>query len=315
MMNVVISKREIQADGIVVLDLVAEDRSPLPAFEAGAHVDVEVAPGVVRQYSLCGDPADTQRYRLGILRDPASRGGSVAVHDGFVEGRVVQVGPPRNLFPLDPSARKTILVGGGIGITPMLAMAHSLHAAGKDFVLHYCSRERSKAAFLQELQEAPFADRVEIHFDNEDEAQKFSFDRDLPQPEAGVHVYVCGPGGFMSWIHDGALQRGYPADQLHQEFFSAEIDTSGGTFEVVLSGSGKKVVVEEGQSIVQALVTVGVKITVSCEQGVCGTCLCTVLDGEPDHRDVYLTDEEKADNDQILLCCSRAKSPTLVLDL
>lgn len=315
MLDVIIAKRDIQADGIAVFDLISKDRSPLPSFDGGAHIDVEISPGLVRQYSLCGDPADRSRYRLGILRDPKSRGGSSRLHEVFLEGRMVRIGPPRNLFPLESAASQTILVGGGIGITPLIAMAYSLDRLRKDFVLHYCAREPAKAAFLQELRDAPFADRVRMHFDSDGEAARFSFDQDLPEPQVGIHLYVCGPDGFMTWMREGALERGYPAAQLHQEFFSSQVDASGSRFDVVLASSGTVVEVAEGQSIVQALAAVGVKVTVSCEQGVCGTCLCNVLEGEPDHRDVYLTDEEKADNDQILLCCSRARSPTLVLDL
>lgn len=315
LLNTIIAKREVQAAGVVVLDLVAADGRRLPPFEAGAHIDVTIAPGVVRQYSLCGDPADTQRYRLGILRDPASRGGSIIVHDTFIEGKTVEIGPPRNHFPLLLSAEHSILVGGGIGITPMLAMAQTLYRQRRKFTLHYCAREPSKAAFLADLGTAPFADAVRLHFDDGEEPQKFDVRRDLPAPESGVHIYICGPTGFMNYVHAACLARGFSEAQMHQEFFANDVDIRGGAFEVVMASSGKVVEVGDSQSIVEALASAGVKITVSCEQGVCGTCLCGVLEGIPDHRDVYLTDEEKMANDQILLCCSRSASPRLVLDL
>lgn len=315
LLNVIVSKRQVQGDGVVVLDLTRADGAALPLFEAGAHVDIHIGPGLVRQYSLCSDPADVSLYRLGVLRDPASRGGSVGVHDTLLEGQPVQISTPRNLFPLVAGARRSILLGGGIGITPMIAMAYALQQRGEDFELHYCGRSRSRSAFLEQLEAAPFADKVITHFDDEGSEQTLDLVKVLGQGESGVHMYTCGPSGFMDWVIKGARQQGYAEDHIHKEYFQVEVDASGESFEVVAARSGKTVQVAEGQSILEALAGVGIKIEISCEQGVCGTCLCDVLEGEPDHRDVYLTDEEKAGNDQILVCCSRAKSKKLVLDI
>lgn len=315
LLNVVVRKREIQGADVVVLDLGRADGAALPAFEAGAHVDIHVAPGLVRQYSLCSDPAEVSVYRLGVLKDPASRGGSVQVHDSLHEGREVQISAPRNLFPLAADARRSILLGGGIGITPMIAMAHALHRQGADFELHYCGRSRSRSAFLDELAKAPFAARVVTHFDDEEAAQRLDLAAVLGRADAGTHMYTCGPSGFMDWVIAGARAQGYDEAQIHKEYFQVEVDASGGGFEVVAARSNKTVQVAEGQTILDALAQVGIKIDISCEQGVCGTCMCEVLEGEPDHRDVYLTDEEKAANDQILVCCSRAKTNKLVLDI
>lgn len=315
LLKVQVHKRQLQGDGVVVLDLIPVGGARLPAFEAGAHVDIHIAPGLVRQYSLCSDPADNAVYRLGVLRDPASRGGSTGVHDTLLEGAEVQISAPRNLFPLASEARRSILIGGGIGITPMIAMAYALHARGEDFELHYCGRSRSRSAFLDELHNADFAERVHTHFDDEAPEQKLDMDSVLGQAEAGVHVYTCGPSGFMDWVIGESLKHGYADDHIHREYFQVEVDSSGESFEVVAARSGKTVQVAEGQSILEALAGVGIKIEISCEQGICGTCLCDVLEGEPDHRDVYLTDDEKEANDQILVCCSRAKSKKLVLDI
>ena len=315
LLKVVVRKREEQGEGVVVLDLSDPSGQPLPAFEAGAHVDIHLKTGLVRQYSLCGDPANADAYRLGVLKDPASRGGSVAVHELLLEGREIEISLPRNHFPLAGDARRSILIGGGIGITPMVAMAYALNARDSDFELHYCGRSRSRSAFLDELGNAAFATRLHTHFDDEASEQKLDLQRVLGAPQAGVHVYVCGPAGFMDWVIAEALKAGYADDHVHREYFQVEVDASGAGFEVVAQRSGKTVQVAEGQSIVEALEAVGIKIEVSCEQGVCGTCLCDVLEGEPDHRDVYLTDEEKSANDQILVCCSRAKSNKLVLDI
>ncbi|NBF04642.1 2Fe-2S iron-sulfur cluster binding domain-containing protein [Pseudomonas sp. Fl5BN2] len=313
-LKVVVRKREEQGDGVVVLDLVSPQGRPLPSFEAGAHIDVHLKPGLVRQYSLCGDPANVDAYRLGVLKDPDSRGGSLAVH-ALLEGREIEISTPRNHFPLAPNARRSILIGGGIGITPMVAMAYALNARDSDFELHYCARSRSRSAFLDELGSAGFAACLHTHFDDEEEAQKLDLASLLGNPQADVHVYVCGPAGFMDWVIGQALAQGYADDHVHREYFQVAVDASGASFEVHAARSGKTVQVAQGQSIVEALRTVGINIEVSCAQGVCGTCLCDVLEGEPDHRDVYLTDDEKSANDQILVCCSRARSNKLVLDI
>ena len=315
LLSVVVHRRQQQGAGVVVLELQAASGSSLPAFEAGAHVDVHLGDGLVRQYSLCGDPAQYSRYRLGVLKDPASRGGSDAVHARLHEGAELQIGAPRNLFPLATDARRSILIGGGIGITPMIAMAYELHRRGADFELHYCGRSRSHSAFLEELAAAPFAHRVSTHFDDEAPGQKLDLAGVLGQGSAGQHVYTCGPAGFMDWVIAGASAAGYLDAQIHREYFQVEVDSAGDGFEVQAARSGKTVQVGAGQSIVEALAGVGIAVEVSCEQGVCGTCLCDVLQGQPDHRDVYLTEDERAANDQMLLCCSRARSAVLVLDI
>jgi ferredoxin-NADP reductase len=315
LLDLLIARREEHVPGIVVLDLVDPDGRELPCFEAGAHVDVQVSPGVVRQYSLCGNPAHRYIYRLGVLRDPASRGGSSAIHARFHVGSRVRISPPRNLFPLVADARHSVLIGGGIGITPIIAMAHHLHGASRDFTLHYCARVRDKAAFLRELDAAGFCDRLSMHFDDGPASQCFDAARDLPPPAPDIHLYVCGPGGFMASVIAAATRLGYREQQIHREYFKAETDASGEAFEVLLARSNRRIKVPGASTIVAALSSAGVKVATSCAEGICGTCLCSVLSGTPDHRDVYLTDEEKAANDQMLLCCSRSKTPQLVLDL
>ena len=315
LLDLVVTARNEHADGVVVLDLVAPTGTALPKYEAGAHVDVHVGPELVRQYSLCGDPADTARYRLGILLDPKSRGGSANIHKAFGVGERVRIGMPRNHFPLHARATHSVLIGGGIGITPILSMAYQLACAGKSFELHYCTRDKNKAAFRDELERSPFRDRIHLHLSGEPDGRRIDLATDVAAPAEGVHVYVCGPAGFMDAVIADARRLGYADDAVHKEHFNAEVDTSGDAFEVVLTQSDKTISVPTGVSIVKALALAGIKVDVSCENGVCGTCLCNVLDGVPDHRDSYLTDDEKAANDQMLICCSRAKTPQLVLDL
>ncbi|WP_193091796.1 PDR/VanB family oxidoreductase [Halomonas colorata] len=308
-----VDRREPQTADIAVIDLVALDGSELPPFEAGAHIDIYLGEGLIRQYSLSNAPGERHRYRLGVLLDPGSRGGSRAVHDTLHEGAELKASAPRNLFPL-VSSTHTLLTGGGIGITPMIAMAYELQAAGRSFELHYCSRSREKAAFIDEL-ESTFGDALVLHFDDGDASQRLDIDAVLATQPSDTHLYVCGPTGFMNWVIGAAKQAQWPNAQVHSEFFTAEVDTSGGAFEVEAAISGVTVQVEEGMSIANALKAAGVKVNVSCEEGVCGTCICDVIEGTPDHRDQFLSNEEKEDNDQIAVCCSRAKSPRLVIDI
>lgn len=309
-LELVVSRREDAAEGIVVIELAAPDGGVLPAFEAGAHIEVAAAPGIVRQYSLCNDPAERHVYRLAVLRESASRGGSEAVHRDFQPGRTVQVSAPRNHFGLATDADRSILIAGGIGVTPILSMAHALHAEGRAFDLHYSTRSRGRAAFLTELADAPFAGQVRIYHDD---GEAFDIVAALPPVAAGTHLYFCGPGGFMDAVEAVARAAGWPAGQLHMERFSADVDVEGDAFTVVAAHSGVTVRVAEGQTINEALAAAGVDLPVSCEQGICGTCLTDVIDGIPDHRDQYLTDEEKASNREMTPCCSRSFTPVLTL--
>jgi len=315
LLDVIVQAREVQGGDVLVLELAAVDGQALPRFAAGAHVDLHLAPDLVRQYSLCGDPAQANVYRLGVLKDSQSRGGSVTVHEQLQPGTPMRISAPRNLFPLASDGQRSILLGGGIGITPMIAMAHALHAQGQPFELHYRGRSRRRCAFVEELLAAPFAASVFTHFSDEGPEQQLDLARVLGPGTPGVHLYTCGPAGFMDWVIEGARQQGFDEQHIHHEYFQAEVDTSGDSFEVVAARSGKTVQVQAGQTLTAALREVGVKVEVSCEQGVCGTCLCDVLEGEPDHRDQYLTDEEKQSNEQIVLCCSRARGKRLVLDI
>ncbi len=288
----------------------------LPPFTAGAHVDVHLPGGLIRQYSLCGDPDAGGDYEIAVLREPASRGGSAAMHE-LAPGARLRISAPRNLFPLAENADKTLLFAGGIGITPMLAMARRLHRLGRAFELHYCTRSAGRAAFLPALKAAPFAARVFTHFDDGAEAQKLNAPALLANPGTGAHLYVCGPGGFMEHVLASARAASWDEARLHREYFSAPVmETKGNQpFEIEIASSGQVLTVPADRTAWEILNEAGLYVPVSCEQGICGTCLVSVKSGTPDHRDSYQTDEEHATNTQFTPCCSRAKSARLVLEL
>jgi len=315
--HVKVIRKAVEAVDICTYELASVDGKALPPFSAGSHIDIQLPNGLTRQYSLCNDPAESHRYVIGVLKSPTSRGGSVAMHDNVHEGDCLSISGPKNHFPLAHETRRSLLLAGGIGITPILCMAQRLAVIGAEFDLHYSVRSRERTAFYQRIVGSTFASRAAFHFDDGEQAQKLDMQRLLGRPQADTHLYVCGPKGFMDAVLGTARANGWPERQLHYEFFSGEatrLDTDG-SFEVKLASSGKVVRVEKDKTVVQALADQGVLVSTSCEQGVCGTCLTRVLEGIPDHRDMYLTPEEQATNEQFLPCCSRAKSPLLVLDL
>lgn len=314
-MKVFIKSKQIEADDIVSLELVPIDDCSLPSFEAGAHIDLHLPNGLIRQYSLCNSPSETHRYLIAILKDTESRGGSEAVHRLVNAGDEIEISAPRNLFPLNCEAKKTLLFAGGIGVTPILAMAETLHRLGKDFDMHYCAHSQSRAAFISRIQSSPFAEKVTSYF--ADKNQKIDAQAIIGAATAGTHLYVCGPSGFMTFIIDTATSQNWPKEHIHQEYFSAEsVDKShDAAFVVEIKSTGKIIDISAKQSVLEALEEADIFLPVSCEEGICGTCVTGVLEGEPEHRDVFLTDAEKAANDQFTPCCSRSKSARLVLDL
>ncbi|MEG0225373.1 MAG: PDR/VanB family oxidoreductase [Comamonas sp.] len=316
-LQVIVHSRRVEAEGICSFELVHPEGQALPAFSAGAHVDVHVAPGLVRQYSLCNDPATRDHYRIAVLREPQSRGGSVGMHEQVHEGQLLTISAPRNHFELAPGAARSLLLAGGIGITPIWAMAQALHSRGEDFALHYCGRSAARMAFVPALSEAAFAGRVQLHADDGEPAQRFDADALLAAPEAGAHLYVCGPAGFMHHVLETARRHGWPEAQLHREFFAGTATAleSDGAFSVRLASTGQSYAIAKDKSVLEVLTAAGVDVPYSCESGICGSCLTRVLEGVPEHRDSFLTDSERAANDQFTPCCSRAQTPLLVLDL
>lgn len=308
-----IISRETHGGSVAVISLTG-DGCKLPAFSAGAHIDIFVSDDITRQYSLCGSPEIANLYKVGILNDPESRGGSSFIYENFDKGRTVFISNPRNHFPLENNVSKAILIGGGIGITPLLSMAYKLKSEGKPFEIHYCVKTTKTAGFIDELAQN-FADSTHIYESQSATPNKLDAMALFSRLEGNEEIYICGPDKFMESIRSSASSAGFTEKQIHTEYFSGDIDTSGQAFEVVCEQSGKTLSVAADETIADALKAAGIKVQMSCAEGVCGTCITDVLEGEPEHRDLFLSDEEKADNDQIAVCCSRAKSKRLVLDI
>ncbi len=313
----VISRRE-EAQDILSFELADPAGRSLPPFGAGAHIDVEVNDGMTRQYSLCNHPGERHRYLVAVLKDPHSRGGSLALHERLQEGDLINISEPKNHFPLAAKAKKSMLFAGGIGVTPILCMAERLAQTGADFEFHYCARSLGRMAFVERIQQSAFASKAYFHLDDGPDAQKLDAKQVLGMPQPEVHLYVCGPTGFMDWILTTANELGWPDEQVHREYFAAAAPATGlaaGEFDVQIASTGETYRIPADKSITESLRGQGIEIPTSCENGLCGTCLTRVLEGEPEHRDYFLTKKERALNDQILPCCSRARSAKLVLDL
>jgi vanillate O-demethylase ferredoxin subunit len=317
MLELKVVKKTSEAQDICTFELVDPSGRGLPRFAAGAHIDVHIGAGLVRQYSLCNDARETHRYLIGVLRTAQSRGGSGALHDDIGEGDMLRIGTPKNYFPLAANARRSLLIAGGIGVTPILGMAEALSAAGADFTLHYCVRSPQHAAFGERLRRSAFAQRVNFHYSQAAASQRPDFAAMIGPADPSAHLYVCGPAGFMDAVIDTAARLGWPAHNVHREYFAAAVPhpDEDVEFDVKIASSGKIFRIPRDQTVLATLAGYGVDIPRSCEQGVCGTCLTGVLDGVPDHRDKVLSDEERARGDRFTPCCSRARSPLLVLDL
>ena len=315
MIDVIVTRKRREAEGVFSFELAAADQRSLPAFSAGSHIDVHLPNGLVRQYSLCNHPEESHRYLLGVLRDPASRGGSQAMHEQVEEGSQLRISEPRNLFPLVHEAAYSLLFAGGIGITPILCMAERLAQIGAPFELHYSGRAAERMAFVERIRNSTFADSVHLHIDD-GVSGRLDAARVLSAPSSDSHLYVCGPNGFMDHVLDTAREQGWADTQLHREYFAAVAPVAeAGSFEVQLASSGQCFQIPAERSVAEVLLEAGIDIPLSCEQGICGTCVTRVLEGEPEHNDMFLTDAEHARNDQFTPCCSRAKSARLVLDL
>lgn len=317
-LEVSVTAVEKEALDIRSFRIVRADGQPFDAYEPGAHIDVTAPSGITRQYSLCGNPDEHDALLFAVKRETASRGGSRSMHDDVVLGSELIVSRPRNLFRIADEAHAHVLIGAGIGITPLLSMAYRLASLGKPFHLHYFARSEAHAAFLGTLARDLPGMRVHLHFGIPRDVLEPTLRRCLAEVEAGTHIYTCGPERFMERVVAlGSAIVG--ADQVHLERFAAKpVATSEDAldeFEVQAARTGKIVRVDKGVTIVKALAAIGVEIDTSCGEGVCGTCMVDVLDGEPDHRDHCLSKAERASNQVICCCVSRSRSRRLVLDV
>ncbi|VVE23168.1 ferredoxin [Pandoraea fibrosis] len=314
-----VARREQETAAVAVFELHASDDNALPPFTAGAHIEVFLRDGLSRCYSLLNNPDERHRYVIGVNRDAASRGGSAFVHEHLHEGATLRISAPRNHFPLDETAARhghTVLVAGGIGVTPLLSMAARLEAMQRPWTLHYCARSRETAAFADRLAATAFAyGRVEWHFDRAPGQGSLDLGKLVDDVSAGTHLYCCGPSPMLKAFEAAVARR---ADcHGHVEYF-AGVGAPGGSagqYDVVLAKSQKIVVVKPGQTMLDALLDAGVDAPYSCREGVCGTCEVAVLEGTPEHRDLVLSQDERASGRTVMICCSGCRGDRLVLDL
>ncbi len=299
------------AAGTHLYEFADPDGTPLPAYAPGAHLDVHMPGGLMRQYSLARPWREGEGYLVGIKLDADTRGGSRYMHEQARVGQLFEIGGPRNHFPLEEAAPQTLLIAGGIGVTPIWCMAQRLDEIGAEFELHYAVRTRADAAFLESLER--MAPRVRLHVDAEAE-RVLDVAGIVQAAPAEAHLYCCGPTPMMEAFT--AAAEGRPAERIHLEYFSAPpLEPIEGGFVVALKKTGKEFVVEPGSTILETLRAAGLNVPASCEQGVCGTCETRVLEGAPDHRDLLLTPAEKASGETMMICCSGSLTPRLVLDL
>ena len=307
---VVISSIEKMTDRVTLYELRAADGSDLPAWQAGAHIDIVVAPEYLRQYSLTGDPHDRSRYLIGVLREDEGKGGSRLLHRIFTLNRRVFVAPPINHFPVIPDQGKAYLMGGGIGITPMIAMAHELDQSGRDFAMHYSCSSRQSAGFLAMLDRVPWGDRVTLHIS--DEGSRADLAGILGQYAPGDHVYCCGPDAYMDAVMLAAATGGFPEDNRHLEYFAVpEIpDYENHPFTLRLAKTGVDYAVPADQTAAEVLQQHGFAVDIKCSDGICGVCKCSLLSGEVEHRDFVLSNKQRAE--AIIVCQSRGTKDSIV---
>ena len=316
-MELLVSRITHEAQGVRGIELRSPDNGLLPPFRAGAHIDLHLPGGLCRQYSLANAPSERDRYVIGVGLAPASRGGSAYLHEQLAVGARIEVGEPRMLFGLEPNATSHVFIAGGIGITPILSMIRWCEAQGQAWTLLYCVRSRARAAYAWEL--ARHGAKVRLHVDEEAGAAV-----DLPgwlaAQAPGTHVYCCGPSGLMDAVAASAAQVGIPGAATHFERFTADKPAHDRTpparsFTVRLKRAGLEIQVGPEQSLLEALEASKLCVPSACREGLCRSCELSLLEGEADHRDFVLSEEERAAQRCILPCVSRARSAALVIDL
>ena len=305
-----------EAEDISVLEFGTADGAALARFSAGAHIDLYLANGLVRSYSLVNSPTERHRYVIGVKKEEAGRGGSRFIHEQLQVGDVIDIGAPRNNFALREDAPRSVLIAGGIGVTPLASMSRRLEELGKPWELHYAARNRCSAGFVPLL--AAFGPKVKFYFPTEfcgaPRAARIDIGEIVQSAPSDAHIYCCGPRSMLRAFEAAAIGR--LADRIHVEFFSNAdpVDTEG-RFDVVLAKSGETLEIPSGKTILDVVLARGFDAPYSCLEGVCSSCETRVISGIPDHRDLILTTQEREAGDRMMICCSRSKSRTLVLDL
>lgn len=299
-----------EADHALCFRLEPMEGATFPSFTAGAHVEVSLQPGLSRSYSLLNDPAEQDVYEIGVQLDPESRGGSRHIHEHWRAGQAIEISAPRNHFPLKEDAVRTILIAGGIGITPMLSMVARLDRLGLPWELHYAARTRRRAAFLDRL---AGRENVFLTVDDEPDTPRLDLQKLIAPSAPDAHFYCCGPSGMLKAFQEYGQKLG---ERLHFEYFSADaaIACEGG-YRLQLKRSGKVIEVGSGETMLDALLGAGIDVGFACFEGVCGTCRVPVIAGVPDHRDQFLSQAEKDANSAVMVCCSGARTPSLTLDI
>ncbi|MGY3483231.1 ferredoxin-NADP reductase [Bradyrhizobium sp. USDA 4011] len=314
MQDVLVKRIGYEAERINSYELIARTGSELAPFTAGSHIDLHLPNGMIRSYSLVNDQRERQRYVIAVNKDGESRGGSSFIHDSVKVGDIMTISGPRNNFALHEEADHSVLVAGGIGITPLLSMIRRLEALGRRWELFYAARTRTAAAFLDELDAPDLRSKMHLDFDDERSGRLFDLPAIVGNAPVRAHLYCCGPVPMLAAFEAATADR--PADRVHVEYFQArEAPATEGGFDVKLARSNRTIAVEPGKTILDALLDAGITANYACTEGVCGTCETRVLEGTPDHRDQFLSKEEQAANKSVMICCSGAKSGMLVLDL
>ena len=315
-MRVRIKRISYEAETINSYELVAAADGDLVPFTAGSHIDLHLSNSMIRSYSLVNDQSERSRYVIAVNKDAASRGGSSFIHETLRAGDLITISHPKNNFALQENAAHSILIAGGIGIAPLLSMIRRLGALGRSFELHYAARTRAAAAFLDELNTFKCSTPAELHlhFDQELAGRVLDVPAIVENAQADAHLYCCGPVAMLEAFEATTSDRS--AERVHVEYFKArEKPAAEGGFHVKLARSNRTITVEPGKTILNALLEAGIAVNYACTEGVCGTCETRVIDGIPDHRDLFLGKEEQAANTTMMICCSGSKSSTLVLDL
>jgi vanillate O-demethylase ferredoxin subunit len=315
MRQVRLKRINFEAETVNSYELVAIEGDLIP-FTAGSHIDLHLSNGMIRSYSLVNDPSERHRYVIAVNKDAASRGGSRFIHDGLRVGDIITISHPRNNFALQENAGHSVLIAGGIGITPLFSMIHRLETLGRSWELYYAARMRCSAAFLDALNalRPGVQPKLHLNFDHEPSGRMFDLTAIVKGAPPDAHLYCCGPVPMLQAFEMATTDR--PADHVHVEYFKArEKPAAEGGFEVRLARSNRTIMVEPGKTILNALLDAGIEASYACTEGVCGTCETRLLEGIPDHRDLFLSKEEQAANKTMIICRSGSKSRTLVLDL